>query len=125
MSIPRELGATSRRGWPLTDRSAQHVCTYWVDGDVCTCALFLDLFHFPCFLQVLRFYAYFQEAVHEQRQEQYRIRKCTILYYLEDDTVQVNEPRVENAGIPQGQRHVRLVQPADSLTHSYAHTQVH
>ena len=57
----------------------------------------------PHFLQVLRFYAYFQESVHEQRQEQYRIRRCIILYYLEDDTVQVNEPRVENAGIPQGQ----------------------
>ena len=71
----------------------------------CTCRYhYLHvIFPSPHFLQVLRFYAYFQESVHEQRQEQYRIRRCIILYYLEDDTVQVNEPRVENAGIPQGQ----------------------
>jgi len=46
--------------------------------------------------------AYFQEAVHEKREEQYRVRKCIILFYLEDDTIQVNEPQVENSGIPQG-----------------------
>lgn len=52
--------------------------------------------------QVLRFHAYFQEAVHEKREEQYRIRRCTVYFYLEDDTIQVNESRVENSGIPQG-----------------------
>ena len=51
----------------------------------------------------MRFYAYFQEAVHEKAEEQYRIRHCIILFYLEDDTIQVNEPRQENSGIPQGQ----------------------
>lgn len=39
----------------------------------------------------------------EKREEQYRIRKCDILFYLEDDTVQVNEPRMDNSGIPQGE----------------------
>ena len=53
-------------------------------------------------LQVLRFYAYFQEVVHEKREEQYRIRDCVILFYLEDDTIQVNEPVMVNAGMPQG-----------------------
>lgn len=52
--------------------------------------------------QVLRFDAYFQEAVHEKREEQYRIRKCVIFFYLEDDSIQVNEPKVANSGIPQG-----------------------
>eukprot|EP01135_Chromosphaera_perkinsii_P012113 Nk52_evm51s2579 gene=Nk52_evmTU51s2579 len=52
--------------------------------------------------QVLRFYAYFQEAVHEKREEQYRVRKCSIYYYLEDDTIQVIEGRITNSGIPQG-----------------------
>ena len=52
--------------------------------------------------QVLRFYAYFQEAVHEKRVEQFRIRRSIILFYLEDDTIQVNEPRQENSGVPQG-----------------------
>ncbi len=54
------------------------------------------------FLQVLRFYGYFQEEVHERREEQYRVRKSVILFYLEDDTIQVNEPKLENSGIPQG-----------------------
>lgn len=41
--------------------------------------------------------------MHEKREEQYRVRKCVILFYLEDDTIQVNEPQVENSGIPQGE----------------------
>ena len=53
---------------------------------------------------MLRFYAYFQEAVHEKAEEQYRIRHYIILFYLEDDTIQVNEPRQENSGIPQGKQ---------------------
>ena len=52
--------------------------------------------------QVLKFDAYFQEAVHERREERYRIRKCIIYFYLEDDTIQVLEPKQENSGIPQG-----------------------
>ena len=52
--------------------------------------------------QVLCFEAYFQEAVHEKREEQFRVRQCKIYFYLEDDSVQVIEPRVKNAGIPQG-----------------------
>jgi len=52
---------------------------------------------------VLRFFAYYKEAVHESRMENYRVRKVTMLYYLEDNTVQVNEPKEENSGIPQGQ----------------------
>jgi len=52
--------------------------------------------------QVLCFDAYFQESVHEKREEQFRIRKCKIYFYLEDDSVQVIESKVENSGIPQG-----------------------
>jgi len=51
---------------------------------------------------VLRFFGYYKEAVHESRMENYRVRKVTILYYLEDNTLQVNEPKEENSGIPQG-----------------------
>ena len=60
---------------------------------------------------MLRFYGYFQEAVHEKREEQYRVRKCIILFYLEDDTIQVNEPQVENSGIPQGDDSVKCDVP--------------
>lgn len=52
--------------------------------------------------QVLRFMGYFKEAVTESNDESYRVRKVTFYYYLEDDTLQVNEPRIENSGIPQG-----------------------
>lgn len=52
--------------------------------------------------QVLRFFGYFQEAVTESNDESFRVRKVTLLYYLEDDTLQVNEPKIENSGIPQG-----------------------
>ena len=34
--------------------------------------------------------------------EYYRIRPVDIYYYLEDDSIAVMEPRVENSGMPQG-----------------------
>ena len=51
---------------------------------------------------VLRFYAYFQEAVNENPNENFRVRKCVIMHHLDDETTYVTEPRVENSGIPQG-----------------------
>ncbi len=52
--------------------------------------------------KVLRVYAYFKEAVVESANEEFRVRKCVILYYLVDGTLQVEEPRIPNSGIPQG-----------------------
>lgn len=75
--------------------------------------------------QVLSFQAYFQEAVHEKREEQYRIRACKIYFYLEDDSIQVIEPQVKNAGIPQGtliRRHrIPLPAPNDDDFYSVEH----
>jgi hypothetical protein len=51
---------------------------------------------------VLKFHGYFQEPVVEDRNENFRVRKCIIYYYLDDDTIHIIEPRVENAGVPQG-----------------------
>lgn len=59
--------------------------------------------------KVLRFETFFMEAVHESPTESYRVRKITLLYYLEDHTLQLNEHKVENSGIPQGtfvKRHI-------------------
>merc|ERR1719161_1853021 len=59
--------------------------------------------------QVLRFDAYFQEKIEENAYENSRFRHCQLMYYLEDGTMQVTEPRIENSGIPQGafiKRHV-------------------
>lgn len=44
--------------------------------------------------EVLRFNAYFQEAVHENPSENYRIRQCMIYYHLDDDTLYISEPKV-------------------------------
>ncbi|XP_042351025.1 EF-hand domain-containing family member C2 [Plectropomus leopardus] len=52
--------------------------------------------------QALCFEAYFQEAVPQARDETYRIRKCKIYFFLEDDTIQVVEPEYKNSGISQG-----------------------
>ncbi|XP_038939121.1 EF-hand domain-containing protein 1 isoform X1 [Rattus norvegicus] len=52
--------------------------------------------------KVLKFSAYFQEDVPISMEEHYRIRRVNIYYYLEDDSMSVIEPVVENSGIPQG-----------------------
>ncbi|XP_077018175.1 EF-hand domain-containing protein 1 isoform X1 [Tamandua tetradactyla] len=52
--------------------------------------------------KVLKFDAYFQEDVPMSTEEHYRIRQVKIYYYLEDDSMSIIEPIVENSGIPQG-----------------------
>ena len=43
--------------------------------------------------QVLRFSGYFKEHVTESSLENNRVRNLTLLYYLEDDTMSIIEPR--------------------------------
>lgn len=52
--------------------------------------------------KVLQFSAYFKEAVHESDSENFRVRVCTIFYYMEDGSIHISEPKVENSGVPQG-----------------------
>lgn len=52
--------------------------------------------------QVLKFTSYFVEHVTESNVETYRIRPSTIYYYLDDETIQVFESKIENSGLPQG-----------------------
>lgn len=47
-----------------------------------------------------RFQGYFKEAVVESALENYRVRKVIIFYYLEDNSVSITEPKLENSGIP-------------------------
>lgn len=35
--------------------------------------------------------------------ESYRLRKCVIYYYLEDQTLHITEPKEKNSGMPQGE----------------------
>lgn len=52
--------------------------------------------------KVLRFSGYFKEAVHASSAEQWRLRKCLVYLYLEDESMHIAEPKIENSGIPQG-----------------------
>jgi len=66
--------------------------------------------------QVLRFNGFFQEGIHERNDENCRYRHCILMYYLEDGTIRISEPKVENSGMPQGallKRH--LVPKADGF----------
>lgn len=49
--------------------------------------------------QVLRFQGYMQEPVTESATENSRLRYCTLLFYLEDGTTQIDEAKIENSGI--------------------------
>ena len=50
----------------------------------------------------MRYFGWFKEIITERREEKWRVRKCVLYYYLEDDTIHISEPRVDNSGIPQG-----------------------
>jgi len=52
--------------------------------------------------KVLRYYCYFIEAVVSSQVEKQRVRKCVLYYYLDDNTLHIAEPKIENSGIPQG-----------------------
>lgn len=59
--------------------------------------------HYALFAQkCLRFKAFFRQKVFNSPDEHYRVRHVNIVYYLEDDTICVIEPVVENAGLQQG-----------------------
>ncbi len=71
---------------------------------------------------MLNFKVYFQEPVVEDRNENFRVRRCILYFYLEDDTVHIIENRVENSGIPQGvflKRHKLPVQGKQDTTHKW------
>eukprot|EP01107_Rhizomastix_libera_P007530 TRINITY_DN2246_c0_g1_i1.p1 TRINITY_DN2246_c0_g1~~TRINITY_DN2246_c0_g1_i1.p1 ORF type:complete len:617 (+),score=136.01 TRINITY_DN2246_c0_g1_i1:18-1868(+) len=52
--------------------------------------------------QVLRFEAFFKEPVVESQKESYRVRKVALNFFLEDDTMSVTEPKIQNSGLGQG-----------------------
>ncbi|XP_055014486.1 EF-hand domain-containing protein 1-like [Boleophthalmus pectinirostris] len=72
--------------------------------------------------KVLRFYAYFTEDVLYSPEEHYRVRSVVIYYFLEDDTMCVIEPTVENSGIPQGKRIKRQRLPKNEFGEYYTWT---
>ena len=53
-------------------------------------------------LKVMKFKGWFKENVPEMPSEQYRIHYVDVLYFLEDDSMTIVEPKVENSGLSQG-----------------------
>lgn len=70
-------------------------------------------------LQVLRFYAYFEENILFSPEEDYRVRPVVIYYYLEDDSMCIIEPKVENSGMSQGTRLKRQRLPKNDRGEHY------
>ncbi|KAH8304975.1 hypothetical protein KR018_009136, partial [Drosophila ironensis] len=68
--------------------------------------------------KVLCFKAFFKQTLQELYHAPYLVRKVKIYYYLEDDTVEIYEPRVDNSGIVQGcvvhRQRVRKAPPCDN-----------
>lgn len=52
--------------------------------------------------QTLQFDCHTNEQVHVGIDEDYRVRRCNLFYHLADDTLEVNEIKTENSGLPQG-----------------------
>ncbi|KAF3702928.1 EF-hand domain-containing protein 1 Myoclonin-1 [Channa argus] len=69
--------------------------------------------------KVLRFYAYFEEDILYSPEEVHRIRPVLIYYYLEDDSMCVIEPVVNNSGMPQGKRIQRQRLPKNEFGEHY------
>ena len=56
----------------------------------------MTYFFLSFMFQVLQFDAFFKQTVHESPDEYYRVRLVKIFYYLEDDSIAVVEPTVQN-----------------------------
>ncbi|XP_030748074.1 EF-hand domain-containing family member C2-like [Sitophilus oryzae] len=67
--------------------------------------------------QILCFDAYFQETLQEVPGSPFQVRKVKLYYFLEDGTIQVIEPKVENSGVSQGtlisRQRIRIPAPMD------------
>ncbi|XP_066140061.1 EF-hand domain-containing family member C2-like [Euwallacea fornicatus] len=67
--------------------------------------------------QILCFSAFFQETLQEVRGSPFQVRNVKIYYFLEDGTIQVVEPKVQNSGISQGtlisRQRIRFPPPMD------------
>ncbi|XP_033239499.1 EF-hand domain-containing family member C2-like [Drosophila pseudoobscura] len=68
--------------------------------------------------KVLCFSAYFKQTLQEVYHAPYLIRKVKIYFYLEDGTLEIYEPRVDNSGIVQGcvvhRQRVQKTPPCDN-----------
>lgn len=69
----------------------------------------------------LRLEAYFKQGIFGSADESFRVRKVRLLYYLEDDTLAVFEPRLDNVGFNQGKLVRRSKVPKPDEPNCYYH----
>lgn len=60
-------------------------------------------------MKILAFDGFFQETLQEVRGSPFQVRNVKIYYFLEDGTIQVVEPKVENSGISQGKAILKIL----------------
>lgn len=51
---------------------------------------------------MLRFHGYFEQRVLDSPVEEHRVRRVVVYYHLEDDSMCIVEPVVDNSGLVQG-----------------------
>eukprot|EP00039_Didymoeca_costata_P014114 m.224231 g.224231 ORF g.224231 m.224231 type:complete len:552 (+) comp15948_c0_seq8:136-1791(+) len=111
-SIPKNMAQTSDKIEPLSSEELQDLAestarmTYGdrarnSAGPAVPASSYIPA-HVVFDKKVLLFTGYMKETVHESPLENYRVRYFKIYYYLEDDTISVSEPEVENSGMKQG-----------------------
>lgn len=69
----------------------------------------------------LRFFAYFQESVSESNLETYRVRFVRIYFYIDDDTIMVEEHKERNSQMDQGVIVKRMLIPLPNQFHETYH----
>ncbi|BES98536.1 EF-hand domain-containing protein [Nesidiocoris tenuis] len=69
--------------------------------------------------QCLAFKGFFKQSVPNSPDEHYRVRQVNVVYFLEDDTMQISEPATPNAGLPQGKIVRRCRLPKNSVGDYY------
>eukprot|EP00002_Diphylleia_rotans_P008038 TRINITY_DN1772_c0_g1_i1.p1 TRINITY_DN1772_c0_g1~~TRINITY_DN1772_c0_g1_i1.p1 ORF type:complete len:566 (-),score=119.53 TRINITY_DN1772_c0_g1_i1:135-1832(-) len=65
----------------------------------------------------LRFDSYFMESVHESPDETYRVRRCLLEFFPEDNSIMVTEKYWENSGMPLGRLIKRQLLPKNEQEH--------
>ena len=55
--------------------------------------------------------------MYESPEENYRVRKCVLYWYLATDCIEISEPRTNNSGMTQGKflQHARLKYQTERL----------